>query len=163
VRTVFLFILLISVNACGIYSFTGASIPEGAQTVKINLLENNARIVVADLAQTLTDDLQEKCGRETTLKLTNSNPDIEFFGQITQYDTRPAATAGSDQAALNELIITVEVDFKDYVNDKEWSKSFSQKATFEQSSNLTDVQDQLIDEIGELLINAIFNEAFVNW
>lgn len=162
-RGFILVILLMSFSACGIYSFTGASIPEGAESVKINLLENNARIVVADLAQIYTDDLQEKCGRETTLKITNTNPDIEFFGSITQYDTRPAATAGGDQAALNELIITIEIDYKDYVNDTEWTKSFSQKATFEQSSNLTDVQDELIDEIGELLINAIFNEAFVNW
>ena len=35
-------ILLLCIKACGIYSFTGASIPAGASTFQVNFFENQA-------------------------------------------------------------------------------------------------------------------------
>jgi hypothetical protein len=48
-------ILLLAMSACGIYSFTGASISPETKTVAVFLFQNNANLVVPTLTQTITE------------------------------------------------------------------------------------------------------------
>ena len=41
-KLIFLLFILILVGSCGIYSFTGASIPPGVTTFQVNFFENKA-------------------------------------------------------------------------------------------------------------------------
>lgn len=158
-------ILFLSFNfvSCGIYSFTGASIPEGAKTIKIPLLQNNASVVVPSLSQTLTEKLQDRCANETSLNLTNQNEDLLMKGQVTKYESRPQSAAGTDRAALNELVIAVEIEFLNSNTGEKWKQLFTQTATYDAATNLKDVEEDLIEEISSLMIDEIFNRAFVNW
>ncbi len=158
------YILLLSLfSACGVYSFTGASIPDGAETIRIPLIDNKASIVVPSLAQTITEKLQDRCANETPLNLTNSNEDILLSGKVTKYESRPQAAAGTDRAALNELVIAVEMEFLNANTGEKWTQLFTQTATYDNATNLKDVEDDLIEEISNLMIDEIFNRAFVNW
>ena len=45
-------------QSCGIYSFSGASIPPEMKTVTVNFFENNAPLVVPYLSQQFTERLK---------------------------------------------------------------------------------------------------------
>lgn len=157
------FIILMNIYACGIYSFTGASIPEGAKTIKIPVMENKASIIVPSLSQTITEKLQDRCANETILNLTNTEEDLLMKGIITKYESRPISAAGTDIAESSELVIAVEIEFLNSNTGEKWKQLFTQSSTYSRQTNLKDVEDELIEEISNLLIDAIFNRAFVNW
>ena len=166
-RFVFLtsvFFYLTSLNSCGVYSFTGASISPEVKSVSIDYFPSYAPLAPANLPQTFTEALRELFISRTNLDLLNKNGDIRFEGYISGYQTRPVAIQGNETAAKNRLTINVSVT---YTNTKEEAKSFektfSRFADFDAAQNLSDVEQTLIDEINEQLILDIFNEAVVNW
>ena len=87
-------ILLLVVQACGIYSFTGASIPSGASTFQVNFFENQAgsrpgSTVEPGLDRDFTLALQDIILGQTNLNLVNSGGDLVYEGEITQYSITP--------------------------------------------------------------------------
>lgn len=146
------------------YGFTGASIPPEVKTINIKFFPNNASLVVPTLSQELTDALRDKFVAETSLSLVNSGGDLILEGAITSYQTRPVAIQGDDQAALNRLTITVDVIYTNTFDETmSFESSFSRFEDYTSSQNLSDVQEQLIDEINLMLTEDIFNKAVINW
>ena len=152
-------------TACKVsYSFTGASIAANVKTFSVYYFPNRARLVNPNLSQSFTDGLQEKLIRQTSLNQISDNGDLEFSGQITEYDVRPMNIQQGDLAALNRLTIGIKVK---YVNNKnheqDWEKSFTGYEDFESSSSLSDVEDSLVPEIIKKLTDDIFNASIANW
>lgn len=148
------------------YSFTGASIPPEVKTINIKYFPNNASLVEPTLSQKLTDALRDKFASETNLIIVNEGGDLILEGSITQYRTTPVAIQGDDQPALNRLTIAVDVI---YTNTKDEALSFESPPPFTRyddyasDSQLSSIQDELIDSIIEMLVVDIFNKAVVNW
>src|SRR5690606_35536111 len=111
--TVALFLLLtVSTNlSCGIYSFTGASIPAELQTVTVDIFENNAPLVVPYLSQDFTEALKNRIRNQSRLSMVRTDGDATFEGRITGYSINPTAVQGNDRAGLNRLTITVSVKY----------------------------------------------------
>lgn len=151
-------------SGCGIYSFTGASIPPEAKTVSIKYFPNNASLVEPTLSQIFTDALKDKFVSQTTLILVQKNGDLRLEGEITGYSTKPIAITGDQTAALNRLTITVKVKYVNTFDEtKNFESSFNRYEDYPSSQNLSDVQETLITQINEMLIEDIFNKAVVNW
>lgn len=153
------------ISGCKVnYSFTGASIPPEVKTIDIKYFKNNALLVEPTLSQKLTDAFRDKFVSETTLDLVNQGGDLVLEGVITQYNTRPVAIQGNDQAALNRLTITIEVIYTNtFDEDASFESSFSRYFDYSSSDNLLDVQEELIDEINRMLVEDVFNKAVINW
>lgn len=153
-------------SACSIkYSFTGASIPPGTETVSIAEFPNMAPLVNPMLSNILTEALKDKFMTQTSLQLVQQNGHLQFEGTIVDYNTKPMAIqAGTDQAAQNRLTITIKVKF---VNEKDpkanFDTQFSRYEDYSSDQNLQDVEDSLIEVIVEQLVDDIFNKAVVNW
>lgn len=146
------------------YSFTGASIPPEIKTINIKYFPNNASLVVPNLSQKITNGLQDKFTSETNLRLVNDGGDLLLEGSITDYNTTPVAIQGNDQAALNRLTITIEVNYTNNSNDNQsFETKFSRYADYSSSQPLTEVQESLIEEISVMLIEDVFNKAVINW
>jgi hypothetical protein len=146
------------------YSFTGASIPPEVKTISIKYFQNNASLIVPSLSQKLTDGLRDKFTSETNLNLVNESGDLLLEGSITDYQTSPVAIQGNDQAALNRLTITIDVNYTNTADDNlSFESKFSRYADYSSSQNLTEVQEGLIEEINQMLIEDIFNKAVINW
>lgn len=157
-------LLLVLLSSCGVYSFTGASIPPEAETISILTFPNNADLVQPTLSQEFTNALREKFSSQTNLIEVNRNGDLHIEGEITGYSTRPQAIQGDEQAALNRLTITVKVRyFNTFDEDKNFESTFSRFADYPSSQNLSTVEEGLIQEINEALVEDIFNKAVVNW
>lgn len=146
------------------YSFTGASIAPSVKTFSVYYFPNRAKLVNPNLSQSFTDGLQEKLIRQTSLNQITENGDLEFSGQITEYDVRPMNIQQGDLAALNRLTIGIKVK---YVNnqdhEQDWEKSFTGYEDFESSSSLSDVEDSLVPEIIKKLTDDVFNASIANW
>ena len=161
--------LLIIVSAlvlcsCGIYSFTGASIPAEAKTVSVQYFPNNADLVQPMLSSTITNTLRDYFMNQTTLNEVPQNGDLTIEGEIIGYSTAPTAITGNQTAALNRLTITVNVRFfNKYDENKNFEQRFSQYEDYPSNMDLNSVQETLIETICEKLCEDIFNKAVVNW
>lgn len=162
-------ILLILVVAflltgCGVYSFTGASIPAEAKTVSVQYFPNNANLVQPMLSSVLTNTLRDYFMNQTSLAEVENNGDLSIEGEITDYVTAPTAITGDQTAALNRLTITVNVRFfNKYDESKNFEQKFSQYEDYSSTLDLNSVQDELMETIVGKLCEDIFNKAVVNW
>ena len=104
-------LLSIFITSCGIYSFTGASIPNGAETVSVTYFQNNALTVQPSLSNTITESVKDVLTSQTNLEIVNSDGDLQFAGEITSYKVKPMAIKANEVAAQNRLTITVKVNY----------------------------------------------------
>ena len=162
-----IFVVLVF-TACKIqYSFTGASISPNVKTFSVYYFANRAKLVNPNLSQQLTqgqDGLENKLIKQTSLNQIKENGDLEFSGQITEYDVKPMNIVQGDLAAQNRLTISVKVKFtnnKDHEQD--WEKTFTQYEDFDSSRSLTDVEEGLVSAILKKLVDDIFNASVANW
>jgi hypothetical protein len=151
-------------SSCGIYSFTGASIPVEAETISVSYFPNDAPLVQPTLSQRFTEGLQDKFARQTNLRLIDTGGDLHFEGSIVGYSTQPTAITGDDQAALNRLTIAVRVRFfNEFDPDSDFERTFSRFYDYPSNLDLSQIEDEAIDAITEALVEDIFNQAVVNW
>ncbi len=167
VRNSLVFVLMLLSQACGTYSFSGASIPEEMKTVSVQFFENNSTLVVPYLSQQFTEALKERIRNQSRLNIINigNEADATFEGRITDYSVRPVAIQGNERAGLNRITITVNVK---YTNVLKPELSFEEpfQAYQEFSLNQGPLQTQeptLIPLINKQLTELIFNRAFANW
>lgn len=158
-------------QGCGVYSFTGASISPDVKTISIDNIFNDTPDGPANLSQLLTEKMRDYFAQNTSLVLVKEEGDLQFEGRIVRYETTPeaptAATSddGVDLSALTRLTITVQTIYYNTQDDTfNFDQSFSFFSTYDnQRFSLTDVEDQLIDEITEQIVIDIFNASVANW
>lgn len=167
VKIVLPLVLLTVMAGCGIkikYSFTGASIPVEAKTISVATFQNRASLVVPGLTQTLTDALIDMCRAQTNLDMETSGGDLSFEGEITDYKTQPLTVSGNEQAAMNRFTISVRVRYVNNFNaDNSFDQTFTRYQDYSSTLDLSAVEANLTEEIVKMLIEDIFNRAFVNW
>ena len=150
-------------HGCGIYSFSGASIPAEAKTISVDYFPNHAQLVNPLLSDNLTTALRGAMTSQTTLDLVESGGDLAFEGEIIDYKTSPVAITGQT-AAMNRLTITVSVRFSNRIDDsKDFEQSFSRYEDYPSDQDLNSVQESLTATIVDQLVEDIFNKALVNW
>ena len=158
-------LLAAALTACKVsYSFTGASISPQVKTISIQYFQNRASLVQPGLSQNLTDALIDKCKAQTKLSFINGIGDVNFEGEITDYNTRPLTVAADQLAAMNRFTISIKVKFTNSIDpDLSYEKNFSRYEDYDSNLDLSQVEKTLVDKIIVLLVEDVFNEAFVNW
>lgn len=157
--------LSVGITACKVsYSFTGASIAPSVKTFTVDFFPNRARLVNPNLSQQFTEGLQDKLIKQTSLNQIQEGGDLEFSGQITDYEVRPMNIQEGDLAAQNRLTVTVKVKFtnnKDHEQD--WEKTFTAYEDFDSNNSLNTVEESLVPEIIKKLTDDVFNASIANW
>lgn len=152
---------------CGVYSLTGASIT--GKTINIRTLENRAMTVSPTLATVMTDKLRNRILSQTGLAAVNTETaDYDMKAAITGYNVAysgvQTAANGVPQASQQRLTITVEVDFKNKIDEKaSFRQAFSRFYDFRADQQLQAIEAAAIEDISTQLADDIFNKAFVNW
>ena len=156
--------LLFGISSCGIYSFTGASIPSEAKSVSVKYFTSKTNNAPASLNQTITEALKEIILSQTNLMIEEISEELIFTGEITEYKIKPIAIQANETAGKNRLTISLYVKYKNnYVKEQSFESKFSRYRDFNSSENLVDVEAILIEEITTEITEDIFNKAFVNW
>lgn len=146
------------------YSFSGASISPDSKTFSVGYFQNLAPLVVPSLSNTFTEALKDRFLNQTKLDYIRSNGDLSFEGQIIGYSVDPVAITGNDKASQNRLTITVKVKFTNKQNPElNFDKEFKQFKDFPSNVSVVSVQNDLIKDVTNQLIDAIFNASVANW
>jgi hypothetical protein len=155
--------IAIIASSCGPYSFRDATVPPEVKTIKIQLFENRARYVNAQLSARLTDAFNQKVSRQTKLSRTNDD-DAHYIvgGYISQYDVTTAGIS-AQQSATNRLTVGVHIILRKTLDNKTDEYDVSRSFDFPASLSLPQAEAQLLDDIIRNVSDEIFNRIFSNW
>lgn len=157
-------LLSISLTSCGIYSFTGASIPTDAKTISVDYFSNKAATVQPSLSQVFTERLKDMFLEQTNLSLSENESDLSFSGYISKYQIKPMAIKANETAGQNRLTIAVKVTYNNSLDsENNFEHTFSRYRDYDSEQNISDIENTLIEEITNELAEDVFNKAFVNW
>ena len=167
-------ILIIAVSSsmvisCGIYSFTGSSIPVGVETFQVNYFEHTAggkpgSTIEPGLDRDFTIALQDLIVNQTSLNLVNEGRDIIYSGEIVEYSVTPMAATAEIKAAQNRLTMAVMVKYENVSNeDDNLEKRFSFYYDFPGNLQVYDIKDSALEEIFERITQDILNETLAKW
>jgi len=162
-----MFLVMLLLQGCAVkvdYSFGGVTIDPAVKTISIMYFQNRASQVQPTLSQDITDALIDKCKAQTNLKLVSSGGDVSFEGYITDYKSLPFTATSIEQSSMNRFTISVKVKYINAVEPElNFDQTFSRYQDYSSNLNWTSVEAELSEEIVKLLIEDIFNKAFVNW
>lgn len=147
------------------YKFNGAALDYSVyRTVNIGQFPIRAALVYPPLQQAFENKLLDYVTRNTRLQTTDGPSDLQIEGEITGYNLSPQAVTENAYASQTRLTIQVRVRYTDTKQEnKDIDQTFSAYRDFDSSRMLTDVQDQLIEEICDELVNLIFNATLGDW
>ena len=131
------------------------------KTIRVSDFPIRAALVYPPLQQTFENTLLDYISKNTRLQTTDGASDLELEGEITGYNLTPQAVTEDAYASMTRLTITVRVKYKE--EGKNMDQSFSAYRDFPATEMLTDVQDQLCEEISKELVDLIFNATLGNW
>lgn len=134
------------------------------KTINVGEFPIRAALVYPPLQQTFENELLNSVTRQTRLQEIDGNADLEMTGEITGYSLSPQAVGEDAYATQTRLTITVRVKYTDNTNpSNNVDQSFSAYRDFSSSVLLTDVQEELCQEISKELVDLIFNATLGNW
>ena len=160
-------LIAVAFSSCTIsYKFNGSALDYNIyKTISISDFPIRAALVYPPLQQTFENKLLNMVTRQTRLQVNEGgNTDLRMEGEITGYNLSPQAVTENAYASQTRLTITVRVK---YTNTKEpgqdVDQSFSAYRDFSSTELLTDVQDELCNQISDELVDLIFNATLGNW
>jgi hypothetical protein len=161
----FIFISTTTLTGCGIYSFTGASISPDTKTFQVNRFENVALLIEPGIERDFQNELILILENQTNLSNVNSNGDLVYEGEITDYRISPNTATSQSTAAQNRLTISVKIRFYNRKNEEDdLEQTFSFFYDYPGSAELIGSQKTTaIEEIFERITQDIFNATLAKW
>lgn len=164
-------LLIIIIQGCGVYSFTGTTLSPDVETISIQTFFNDTDQGPPNMGQIFSDKLRDFYQQNTSLILVQEDGDLQLEGVITSYRLSPVAptAAGNqqlnDQSRFTRLTITVQASYVNTLNENDnFERSFSFFDDFDNSTQtLTQVEDQLLETIFDQIILDIFNASVAVW
>jgi len=164
-----LLLLVLTSQSCGIYSFTGASIPPGVTTFQVNFFENLAgnrpgSTVEPGLDNDFTNALQDLIMNQTNLNLVSQDGQLIYEGEIIEYSVTPMSATSQNTAAQNRLKMTVAFRFFNIKKEEDdYKKNYSFFYDFPAELQVYDVIDSAHKEIFDRITQDIFNDTLAKW
>lgn len=157
-------LVALTVQSCGIYSFTGAD-TGNAQTFQVNYFQNAAAIVEPGIDRTFTLQLEDLIQTQTNLNNTESNGDLIYEGEIVDYYISPMSATAQSTAAQNRLTVVVNVRFYNTLDpDKDLEQRFSHYYDYPANVQLMgSALATALEEIFTRITQDIFNATLANW
>lgn len=164
-----LFLVLMTAQSCGVYSFSGAA--TSAKTIAIEPILNNTDLAPANLGQTFTNKLKDYYLQNSSLRVIPEGAELHIDGVVSEYRINPVAPVSTGNpndpniAALSRLTIGVKITYEDNIEPKNGFKdrTFSFYRDFDNNLNFLTVQEDLEKKIFEQILIDIFNATVASW
>jgi hypothetical protein len=161
-----IFILIFTcvlLSTCGAYSPYGAA-TSGATTFSVKSFEAIHPLVSATSAQALTEALIDRVQRQSTLRLENSNGQLHFEAKVVGWIVQPINVQGDETAGANRITITVDVIYTNTLDDNlSFQRNFNRFVDLPSTQDVFSMEDEIVEDIGLLLSQDIFNASLGNW
>lgn len=155
---------MLSLQACGLYSFTGAD-TGAATTFQVNYFQNTSDIVEPGIDRAFTLQLQDLIQGQTNLSLTNQGGDLIYEGEIIDYYVAPITATAQNTAAQNRLTIAINLRYYNTLQpEKDIERRFSFYYDYPANAQLVGATlDTALEEIYSRITQDIFNATLTNW
>jgi hypothetical protein len=154
--------LLLLLQGCGFYSFTGAS-TGGLKSIAIPTFENQT--AEFGLAETISDNLIDRFNQDGSLKVRDPRTaDSILYGTITRITDQPAAYTAAGNVEQYKVTIAVHLRFEDRIKGKiVWEDNVSQFGLYPFGSGSTADRDQGLSEAMDKLVDDILSKTVSGW
>ena len=145
------FLMIMVITGCGIYSFSGSSLPSHIKTVAVPLFENTTAYY--GVSQSLTDGIIDALIQDNTLKIASpKNTDSILKGNIMNIREQAGAYNRNEQASDFKVYITVNLIFEDRVKKENlWEETWTEWGEYE--SNMDDGVKEAAEKFTEKILN----------
>lgn len=156
---IFFGLLILAFTRCGVYSFSGSTLPAHIKTVHVPLFEDQTAEFGID--QKITDGIIEALMADNTLKIGGRNQaDALLVGQIIRVTERAGQYSDNEKASDFRLTITLRASFEDLKKRNViWEEEWEEWGTF--SSTVS--RDDAINEAAKKLAEDIVNRTVSGW
>ncbi|MCK5105053.1 MAG: LptE family protein, partial [Cyclobacteriaceae bacterium] len=86
-----IFLFVIVLTGCGVYSFTGANISPEIETISIQTFYDEIGSGPPNLSQLFTEKIKDYYQQNTSLSIVSSEGDLQLEGNIVGYRLTPMA------------------------------------------------------------------------
>lgn len=158
-------LLPLALVGCGVYTFSGATIPERLQTVAVPLAEDRSQGGPPGLDRLLTDALVDRFADRSRLALEPDEgaADAVVRATIERYAIAPVAVTDQNVAALNRVSLAVRVVVEDRVEDGELlARTFTATEDVPPSAGLQGEADAAATALEQIARDA-FTAATSDW
>jgi type II restriction/modification system DNA methylase subunit YeeA len=161
---IWLILILCGLSSCESVGYGMLDNSIDADSFSVEIFEEQAANAPAGYGANFTEFLRDFLVSRSKMKLKNDKADIEITGKIKSYFTTPAAVQSDEVAALNSLKVSIEVSVINNKDEKQsFEKNFNQFSNYESSSDLSSVEDALLEDINEKLSQDILSQLSSNW
>jgi hypothetical protein len=163
-RILYIFVALLLLGSCGIYSFSGTSIAPDVESITIYPVENRALRINPRLSNNMTEALMDKFRKLTKLRQVPQGGDLVLECQILNYETASIGVTADEVASKNRLTVTMKVVFTNVKYPKEsFDRNFAAFEDYPSTVSFDAAEANLVEQIIEKLTEDIFNSTVANW
>ena len=147
------------------YKFNGASIDYSkTKTIQIGNFPIRSTYVWSPMQAIFQNKLTDIYASQTRLKQVKRNGDLVLEGEIVGFDQFNKGVSNSGYSNQVQLKMTVNVRFTNNTNhDEDFERQFSATRDFDATQSLDSVQEELVGQMIDEIVEAIFNAAVANW
>lgn len=147
---------------CGVYSPYGAQ-TSGASTFSVQDFEPAHPLVSTTAAQFLSEALRDRIQRQSTLRLVEDG-ELQFQARVVGWEVRPVNVQGDETAGANRVTVSLVLT---YVNERDpqlsLERTFSRYVDVPSTQDVFSQEEAIVEELGELLSQDMFNATLGNW
>jgi hypothetical protein len=145
-----------------VYSPYGAQ-TSGASTFSVEDFEPAHPLVSATSAQSLSEALRDRVQRQSTLRLMDQG-ELTFSARVVQWEVKPINVQGDETAGANRVSVGLVLN---YVNTLDpalaMERTFNRYVDVPSDQDVFSQEEAIVEELGELLSQDIFNATLGNW
>jgi hypothetical protein len=158
-------IFIIFLNSCGIYTFSGKSIPPDVKNAQLLLFEDNTGRYDLNLPETLNEKIIKNIVDYNFFDLENSSDaDSRIYGSVRSYTEKITSQSRSENADQMEIIVSVELNFFNNRSDEFIVKNLTiTEKEYYQSSQGDSGRDEALKKLTDRLSENIVLGLSSNW
>ncbi|MBO7582043.1 MAG: LptE family protein [Bacteroidaceae bacterium] len=164
--TILSLILVCVLTACKIsYSFTGTSIDyTKTKTISLDKFPIRANYVWSPMESMFYNAISDAYAQKTKLKVLKRDGDLQLAGEIVEYSQTNKNVGSDGYSTQVQLKIVVNVRFVNTKNhDKDFEQRFSATTEYDAAKQLSEVQEELVQEMINDIVDQIFNATVADW
>lgn len=161
-RLILIALLVTTAIGCGIYSPYGAQ-TSGASTFSVQDFEPAHPLVSASTAQALSEALRDRVQRQSTLRLVEEG-ELSFSARVVGWEVRPINVQGDETAGANRITVSIVLNYTNAIDESlSTERTFSRYVDLPSDQDVFTQEDVIVEELGDLLSQDMFNATLGNW
>lgn len=159
-------LLLLVLNSCISYSFSGGNIPPEVNTIFIPYFDDRTNSGQTSLSEQLYRSLVDRFINQSRLQLANSegNADVLLTGSLTKYSVAPFSITGDEVSSENRVEIVIKAKYQ-YADDTKpvFDKTFNGFANYDPTTDPINGELEAISEALDQITRKLFDDAVGQW